>query len=154
ATGAPAVVEGGHTGVVSPKERLVNQTLRQSADRVPTIGGWILGASNLANLARLDLTDSLCDPYKGVIRAHLNLGVDGMVSPVVPTSADQVRTGSVEESDFEGIEPEALLDAAERVPSERELLEQFDWEAEKGRFRLYFENAFSQWPGIEPLPNF
>ena len=70
---------------MSPKERLVNQTLRQSADHVPTIGGWILGASNLAQMAGLSLPAFLEDPFGGMLKAHLSLGVDGMVSPVVPS---------------------------------------------------------------------
>ena len=139
---------------MSPKERLVNQTLRQSADHVPTIGGWILGASNLAQVAGLSLPAFLEDPFGGMLKAHLSLGVDGMVSPVVPTSADQIRTGLVEESHFEGIEPEALLEAAEEVPDEAELVAGFDCTAERARFRAYFEEALSGWSGIVPLPNF
>lgn len=137
------------------KGRLTHQTLHQTADHVPTIGGWILGASNLAALADLTVDQYLAEPRQGVIQAHHHLQIDGMVSPVITTEADQIRAGSVEESDFAGIEPEALLEAAEQVPdSETAILESFDQQSEETRFRSYFETALSDWGGIVPLPNF
>ncbi len=139
---------------MTAKERLVSQTLYQEADRVPTIGGWIMGASNLADLAEIDLASFLTDPEQGTIRAHLNLHVDGVVDPVVPTSADQIRTGFVEEARFEGIEPEVIAEAAEKVPDEKEILAAFDHKAETTRFRTHFESAASSWRGIVRLPNF
>jgi len=137
------------------KQRLVSQTLNQTADRVPTIGGWILGATNLATLGGTTVEEYLSDPLAGVVRAHRYLRVDGIVSPVITTEADQIRAGLVEESAFEGIEPEALLEAAERLPdSEDTILADFDPKAEDARFRTYFERAAVDWAGIVPMPNF
>lgn len=113
-----------------------------------------MGAANLASLANTGIDEFLADPYRGTLEAHWHLGVDGMVSPVVPTSADQIRTGLVEEAVFEGIEPEALLEAAAKVPDEREILSGFDRDVETARFRNYFGRAFRDWGAIEPMPNF
>ena len=137
------------------KERLVSQTLHQTADHVPTIGGWILGARNLSRIANCSLEQYLQAPFEGVIRAHQNLNVDGVVSWVITTEADQIRAGLVEEAKFEGIEPEALLDAAERIPdSEEKILAGFCAEAEAARYRSHFANALESWGGIVHLPNF
>lgn len=137
------------------KQRLVSQTLAQTADRVPTIGGWILGAANLASLAHCNVERYLQEPLAGVIRAHRNLQVDGMVSPVITTAADQIRAGYVEEADFEGIEPEALHSAAERIQeTEQELVASFPQDAEEARYRSYFVQAAKDWDGLVPLPNF
>ena len=67
----------------------------QEIDRIPSLGGWIGGARNLAALAKIALDRYLADPVRWVIAAHQRLGVDGMVPPVVPTSAEQIRTGLV-----------------------------------------------------------
>jgi hypothetical protein len=73
----------------------------------------------------------------------------------VPTEVDAIRTGSVTESDFAGIAPEALLDYANSLPeSEPEVLRNVDLAAEEAGFRAYFETALSQWQGIVPIPNF
>jgi hypothetical protein len=137
------------------KERLVRQAMGKEVDRIPTIGGWIGGARNLAVIAGITVEEYLTNPYQGMIRAHLALGVDGMIQPVYHTSVDQIRSGQVQEADFLGIEPEAIVEHARSIPdSERQVLATFDYKAEEQRYRQYFERAFADWGGIEPVPNF
>ena len=140
---------------LTKKERLVRQARGQEVDRVPSLGGWMLGVSNLAQIAGISVESFLEDPRGGTILANLAMDVDGMIQPVYPTSLEQVRTDSVLDARFQGIPPEALLEWAENLPDdEKTILAEFDAQAEEGHYRAYFESAFSSWKGIEPVPNF
>ncbi len=137
------------------KERLRRQILGQEVDRIPSLGGWIGGVRNLAQLAGLSTDQYLADPLAGVIRANLNLGVDGLIQPVIPRELEQVRTGYVLESRFAQVEPEDLVKKADSLPdSEAEILKTFDAAAEEKRYRDFFEGAVRAWEGIVPIPNF
>jgi hypothetical protein len=106
-------------------------------------------------LAEIPLDQYLADPSRGVIEAHRRLGVDGMVSPAVPTSAEQIRLGQVLESDYAGTEPEALQKRAAAIPdTEREVVAGFDRPREERRYRDHFERAFREWGQVVPVPNF
>ncbi len=140
---------------MTPKQRLTRQARGQEIDRVPTIGGWINGVRNVAQLAGLSVDQYLADPKAGVVRANKMLGVNGMIQPVIPTRLDQIRTGAVEESRYQGIEPEALVERANSLPdSESANLATFDAAAEEKRYRDYFDSALRDWDGIVPIPNF
>jgi hypothetical protein len=140
---------------LTPKERLTRQARGMEIDRVPSIGGWILGVRNIAALAGISVDEYLADPLGGVVRAHKALDVDGMVQPVIPYDLDQIRTGSVQEENFAGIPPEDILEYANALPdSEKEALASFDATTEEQYYRDYFETAFAHWQGIEPVPNF
>jgi hypothetical protein len=137
-------------------QRLRRQIRGDDVDRIPSIGGWIGGAHNLAALAGISLDAYLANPHAGVIRAHQALDVDGIVvSLAVPTAADQIRLGSMQEHTFAGIEPEAVLEYAATLPdSERELLADVDGRAVAAQYRDVFTAARATWDGIEPIPNF
>jgi hypothetical protein len=140
---------------LTSKERLRRQARGQDVDQVPSIGGWMNGAANLAALGKISLDQYLADPMAGVVKANVALGVDAMVQPAVPQTAAEIRTGSVTESHFAGIEPEALQERADSLPDdEADVLASFDAVAEDLRYRSYFETAFATWQGIVPLPNF
>jgi hypothetical protein len=140
---------------LSSKERLLRQIRGQEVDCIPTIGGWMEGAKNLAQIGGTSVEAYLADPIAGVVRANRLLQVDGMISPVVPQRIDEIRSGMVVEADFHGIQPEALLSAAESLPdSEKAILASFDVQAEENRYRNYFEQAFRTWDGLVPIPNF
>lgn len=139
---------------MTAQERLSRAVHLQEVDRVPTIGGWIGGVRVLAELGGITPERYLQSPMQGVIRANRALGVDGMISPVVPTELDQIRTGLVEESRFQGVEPEDLLRDAEQAPDDSKVLQGFDEAGEESRMRQYFEVARRDWEGIVPLPNF
>jgi hypothetical protein len=140
---------------LTKKERLVRQVKGQEIDRVPSLGGWMGGAANLARIAGISNEQYLADPLGGVIRANLALEVDGMIGMVVPQSLDEMRTGHVLDGDFAGVQPEALLDRAIHLPdSEKGVLASFDAAAEEAHYRDYFAQAFKHYQGIEPIPNF
>ncbi|MBI4027424.1 MAG: hypothetical protein HY360_20735 [Verrucomicrobia bacterium] len=132
------------------KQRLLNQIHGDATDRVPMIGGWNLGVKNLATLAGINVAEYLQDPFRGVVRANQALGVDAVVMPIVPTDVHSVRSGSLQESHFENIEPEALKERADAIPdTEREALARFDpIEAEK-KYREFFESHLSKLDGLE-----
>jgi hypothetical protein len=140
---------------LSPKERILRQVRGQDVDCIPTIGGWMEGVKNLAHIGGTSVEAYLADPPAGVVRANRALAVDGMISPVIPQSIDEIRTGLVVEADFQGVQPEAIQLTAEALPdSERAILASFDGRAEEARYRGYFEQAFRTWEGITPIPNF
>jgi hypothetical protein len=136
---------------------LVRQARGQEVDRIPSVGGWIGGARNLAELAGLSVEAYLADPFKGMLQAHKRLKVDGLVSPIYPASVDQIRTSSVMDGEDgkKGIEPEALLERANSIPdSEQEVLATFDAAAVEQGYRSFFESALKNWEGLVPIPNF
>jgi hypothetical protein len=140
---------------MTSKERLKRQALGQEVDRVPSLGGWFGGVRNLAALAGITPEQYLENPARGVIRANQALGVDGMVTPIVPDHLDQIRSGEVLDSRFEGVEPEALLADAEKLPDrEADILVNFDAAREEQEFRTWFETCRKEWGGMEPIPNF
>lgn len=140
---------------LSKKERLIRQARGQEIDRVPTLGGWVGGVRNLAALAGISVDEYLADPMAGVIKANLALDVDGMIQPNVPTRLEQIRSAAIQESAYQGIEPEALLVRANSLPdNELEILANYDSAAQERYYRDYFETAFKTWGGIEPVPNF
>ncbi len=122
---------------------------------MPTLGGWVAGVKNLSQIAGITSQEYLANPMRAVIKANLALDVDGMINPVVPKSLDEIRTDSVLDASFTGVQPEALLERANSLPdNEREVLSSFDYPAEEAHYRNYFETAFRDWGGIQPLPNF
>lgn len=134
--------------------RLEAATLLRESDRVPTIGGWIGGVRVLADLAGISPEHYLEDPFGGVLKAHHALGVDGMVSPAVPTDLEQIRTGHLEEAGFADRQPEELLADAERLPDDATSIRaEFDWAGEESRFREYYRWAMESWGGLVPVPN-
>lgn len=141
--------------LLTSKQRLARQARGLEIDRVPSLGGWMLGVPVLARIAGIPVDSFLADPLSGTVLANRALQVDGMVQPVIPSRLDEIRTGLVQEETFVGIEPEALDRAAHALPdSEKEILADFDYAAEERRYRDYFTSAFQNWGGIEPVPNF
>lgn len=140
---------------LTAKERLVRQARGQEVDRIPSIGGWIGGARNLADLAGIRVEAYLADPFKGMLQAHKRLKVDGLINPICPTDVNQIRSGNVIEERYAGIEPEALLARANSLPdTEKEILAGFDAAATEKRYRDYIEVAQKSWEGMVPIPNF
>lgn len=139
---------------LSPQERLTRALSFQEVDRIPTIGGWIGGARVLAEIAGCTPEQYLEDPAGSAAAAHRALGVDGIISPIVPAALDQVRTGAVLDSEHEGVEPEDLVDYAEGLPDPESVRRGFNWEAAEQAFCAHFEQLRSEWHGLVPLPNF
>ena len=141
---------------LTSKERILRCIKGEETDRIPSIGGWINGVRNVAAIAGISIYEYINNPAGGVVKANLKLGVDGMVAPTIPMRIEEIRSGSAApESSYEDVEPEALLENAEKLPdSEREILLSFNHAETEKRYRNYFETAFKEWKGIEPIPNF
>jgi hypothetical protein len=140
---------------LTKKERLVRQAKGQDVDRVPTLGGWMGGVRNLSEIAGISTDTYLSNPLRGVIRANLALDVDGMISSVIPQTLTEIRTNAILDGDFTGVQPEALVERANSLPDhEKEILKNFDAQAAEQQYRNYFETAFRDWEGIQPIPNF
>ena len=140
---------------LSKKQRLERQIRGDEIDQIPTIGGWVGGVRNVSAIAGITIEEYLQDPYRSVVQAHKALDVDGMIQPAYHIEVDQIRTGHVLESDFSGIEPDAIKAYADSLPdSEKEVLAEFDYEAEEKYYREYFLRARKEWGDIEPIPNF
>ena len=102
------------------KERILRHLHGETVDRIPSVGGWIMGARNLAAIGGLSVDAYLADPEACVLRAYRRLGVDGMIPYIVPRDVDEMRTGSLQEADHAGTPPEALLARAEAIPADEE----------------------------------
>ena len=140
---------------MTKKERLKRAARGLEVDKIPSIGGWMNGVNNLAALAEISVAEYMVSPYAGMLKANVALDADSMVNPIFPTELDQVRSGSVTENDYQGIEPEAVVEYAATLPeSEAEVVAAFDAAAEEAMFRKYFTDARNNWQGIEPMPNF
>lgn len=140
---------------LGPKERILRTIAGEPTDHIPTIGGWMNGVRNMADLAGISVQQYLAEPLAGVVAANRALGVDAMVVPVVPRRLEEIRSGYVSEADHPGVEPEALLQAADRIPGNDEgILRSFDAAAEEARYRAHFDTVAARWQGVEPIPNF
>jgi hypothetical protein len=144
---------------MTSKERILRHLAGKEVDRIPMLGGWNLGVDTICTLAGIDRQEYLQDPYGAVVRANLNLGVDALVNPVIPEPADELRNGSLKQEDFRLVEPEALLEAAGRIPSteaailasidRRAIEEQLRQRYAPGRHRLgTMEHVVTEWEGI------
>jgi len=142
--------------LLTSKERLIRQVRGLEVDRIPSLGGWINGAENLARIAGISLGEYLANPEAGVIKANRILGVDGVVMPVIPDNAQEIRHGGAAlDQDHDGAEPEDLLEYADQLPeSDKEILKSFVPAVEEQKLRDYFDHMHTQWVGIEPIPNF
>ena len=139
------------------KERIIRQIEGEEIDRIPLVGGWNLGVANVAKLAQLSTSEYLADPLGGVIKANLNLGVDALALPIIPTDATAIRSGSIEQHNFSLIEPEALLERAMAIPdNEAAVLAQFDAVVAEHEFRHNFQGLIGRLrtANLEFLPNF
>ena len=138
---------------MTPRERIVRQIAGEPVDRIPMLGGWIDGARNLAALAGIGVEEYLRDPWAGVMKANRALRVDGMVPPIVPQTLDEMRSGSLQEANFAHVEPEALLQRAERIPdTEKAVLAAFDLAAEEKNLRAHFTDMLARLGDIVLIP--
>jgi len=134
------------------KQRLLNHIHGEPVDRIPMLGGWILGVRNLAAIAGITVEEYLKEPMRGVIRANQVLGVDAIVPPVVPTDINSIRAGALQESSFAHVEPEALKERADAIPdTEKQVQTRFNPPETERRYREFFEIHLRQLDGLELL---
>ena len=137
------------------KERICRQLAGERVDRVPMLGGWNEGMRVVCRIAGLTAEQYLADPLAGVVRCNQALGVDGMMPPVVPKDLAEIRSGSLQESRFEAVGPEALKERADAIPAtEAQVLAAFDEAAAEQAMRQHFEQFQTAFGGIVQIPNF
>ena len=133
----------------------MNQVMGEEIDRVPLMGGWFHGIDNLAELAGMSAAEYLENPVANLIKANRGLGVDCMITPLVPTTYGDVRTDRVLQSDFEDITPEHIKGLAEEIPgAATEVLADFDIVTEEKNCRREIEAQQAAMGDIVWIPTF
>jgi len=91
-----------------------------------------------------------------VIDANRALGVDAMILPIVPHDLEEVRTGDVLLEELcKGMEPEDLLERAERIPDTAEeiLSSKFDAEKVEADYDNHWKYYISLYGDMVFMPN-
>lgn len=139
------------------RERIGRQLAGKEVDRVPLLGGWVLGARNMAELAGITVEQYQADPLGGVLAANRALGCDGLVPPAIPSPVDldENHQGEVREEEFAEIEPEVLLEYAEKIPDTEEgvLAERFNEKKAADEIAALYETHLRNTSGFTLIPN-
>jgi hypothetical protein len=127
--------------VLTHRERLLETLRTGRADRVPLLGGWVLGDRNQQALAGCTEEQYWRDPLYYAIEAHRALDVDGMIAVHVPREPGDYRDGLTKEQ-FERYKeryhsPEDVRAYVQTLPAPREALAAFDAEHWRGEFRAH-----------------
>ena len=128
-------------GWESRRERLVSALCFQETDRVPLLGGWVLGDRQHQTILGITADVYWQDPQRYTVGAHRALGVDGMIALMVPHGPDEYRDPafySREHLEYIGARcrgPEDVLAYAKSLPSSEETLRAFDADAWDAGFR-------------------
>jgi len=120
------------------KDLLLNTLHSQPTQRVPLLGGWMLGDNQHQELTGCRADEYWQDPLRYMIEAHRVLGIDGMIMAPVPTGPGEYR-GGLSKEDFESYKdryasPEDVLAFALSQPSPMEALAAFDSQAWRREF--------------------
>jgi hypothetical protein len=109
---------------MNSRERINRQIAGLPVDRIPKLGGWVLGTQNVCTMAGISLEEYGKDPVAGVRKMNKRLGVDALLPLRVipdPVNLEQIRTAGYSEASF-SFEAEDLLAYAEKIPDTREQL--------------------------------
>lgn len=138
------------------KERIVRQIRGENVDRIPLFGGWNEGAGVLAKIAGITVEEFMRDALSGVIKANEALHIDGMTQFIVPKSTEEIRSGNLEEAEYEHHTPEELLERAEQIPATEEavLEKHFDAREVEHHYRTQLSIFSEQIGDIVFIPNF
>lgn len=139
---------------MTSRERILNQIAGKPVDRIPMLGGWNLGVDNICNLAEITRDEYVANPFEAVMQANRNLHVDSLVlSPIVPNPESELRTCLIEEHNFEKIEPETLLEDANRIPdTEKEIVTKYDTAEIEVGLRSQYANFISKIGEMAVIP--
>lgn len=140
------------------RERIFAQIRGEKVDRVPLVGGWVLGARNIAEIAGISAADYSVDPLGGVLSANRILGCDALVPPLVPDSGENERNHhgrEILEEDFSGITAESLLEYADTIPETEAgvLSAKFDACTEELRIQAVYRAHMVRTRGFPLIPN-
>ncbi len=97
----------------------------RTADRTPTLGGWITCPQHICDLVDIDLDTYWQDPEAHSIRAYERLDVDGLLGNFVPKSRSDFRLVNIDKTESYPSLDEAL-DEVDRMPDPQRIEDQFD----------------------------
>ena len=142
---------------MTSKERIFRQLAGEPVDHVPLIGGWVLGARNIAEIAGITIDQYKADPLGAVHKANHALGCDGLVPPGIPSpdNLEENHQGEVREETFKDVEPEDLLAYAEKIPDTEEqvLAERFDAKKVEADITAMYDMHLKNTNGFTLIPN-
>jgi hypothetical protein len=142
---------------MTSKERIFRQLAGEPVDQIPLLGGWVLGARNIAAIAGITVEQYQADPLGGVHAANRALGADGLVPPGIPSPTDlnENHQGEVREEEFADIEPENLLEYAEQIPDTEEqvLAERFNEKKAEADIAAMYDMHLKNTRGFTLIPN-
>lgn len=124
-----------------PRARLLAMLRREAVDRVPLLGGWVLGDAQHQALTGCTPEEYWRDPLHYVIEAHRALGVDGMIAVHVPRAPGDYR-GDLTRERFEAYQTryhtaEDVLAFVQTLPDPQEAARTFDAQAWKEEQRAH-----------------
>ena len=142
---------------MTSKERIFKQLVGEPVDHIPLIGGWVMGARNIAEIAGVSVAQYQADPVGSVLAANRVLGCDGLVPPAIPspTDLDENHQGEVREETFKDVEAEDLLAYAEKIPDteERILAERFNEKKVEADITAMYDLHLKNTNGFTLIPN-
>jgi hypothetical protein len=138
------------------RERILTVLRFEKPDRVPLLGGWILGDRQHQAITGCTEEEYWRDPLHYVIEAHRRLGVDGMIAVHVPEWPGQYR-GDLTREKFESYReqfptPEDVLAFARSQPSPEQAARSFDAEDWREEFRSHVLKRQAQMGEMVYLP--
>jgi len=116
--------------VVTKRERIETTLAFEQPDRVPLLGGWLLGDELQQAIAGVGAEEYWRDPARYVVATERALGVDAMIALRVPRWPGEYR-GEESKELFEQYKtkyqsPEDVLTFVRALPSPDEALRRFD----------------------------
>ena len=119
------------------RQRLEAVFAGKTADRTPVLGGWISCASHLIELAGATREEYVAAPMSVALRAYNALGVDGLVSMLMPRVDGDYRI--VDEHSYAHADHGESLEEAvariEKMPDAAAVERAFDFETEYAKLR-------------------
>jgi hypothetical protein len=90
--------------MTTKRDRLLRTLRFENTDRVPLLGGWILGDHQQQAIVGVSEKAYWQDPERYVVEAHRALDIDGMIIVVVPAGSGEYRDGEFfNQANLEGL---------------------------------------------------
>jgi hypothetical protein len=142
--------------IMTKRERILATLAFESTDRVPLLGGWLLGDRLQQHFAGVDAEEYWRDPPRYSAAAERALGVDGMIALHVPRWPGEYRGEETRES-FEAYKarfasPEDVVAFVRSLPSPQEALRRFDGDAWRDRLAADITQKRAVMGDVEYLP--
>lgn len=149
-----------HTGKPGgeKRERILKMLAFEQPDRVPLLGGWVLGDRQHQALAGCSEEEYWRDPLRWAIEAERALGVDGMIAVLAPRNPGEYRDAQLftkthlEEVKQRFRTPEDVLAHARSLPGPAEAVRRFDAEKWKAELAANIRGLQRQLADIVYLP--